>query len=224
MRKAINENPIVQIGLLGVLGVLAAVVFMSSMGGGSAPPAEEATPAETSASTDPAAPTDAAAAADPAAAAPADAVVPADPATPAPETVPGEPAASTPFEAGKGLPAGVVDAHESSDVVVLLVMQNGGVEDEALEREVAGLEGRGDTSVFVTDAKNVSRYSRIAEGVTLDRVPAIIVLHPLESKLAGGEAPPMPDASVAYGYRGPESVVQAVNDALYEGKSGPYSP
>ena len=33
MRKAINENPVVQIGLLGVLGVLVAVVFMSGMGG-----------------------------------------------------------------------------------------------------------------------------------------------------------------------------------------------
>lgn len=212
MRKAINENPLVQIGLLGALGVLAAVVFLSSRGG--APPAEEAAPAESTPSA-------------PAAAAPTDAAAPADPAapvTPAPEALPGAPVAGTPFEAGKGLPAGLVDAYESGDVVVLLVMQSGGVEDEPLERDVESLEGRGDTSVFVTDAKDVSRYSRIAEGVTLDRVPAIIVLHPLENKVAGGDTPPMPEASVAYGYRGEKSVVQAVNDALYDGKTGPYSP
>jgi hypothetical protein len=218
MRKAINENPIVQIGLLGVLGVLAAVVFLSSRGGST--PAEEAAPAESTASPPAAAPTDAAAPADPA----APPVDPAAPVTPAPDALPGEPVAGTPFEAGKGLPAGLVDAYESGDVVVLLVMQSGGVEDEPLERDVQSLEGRGDTSVFVTDAKHVSRYSRIAEGVTLDRVPAIIVLHPLENKVTGGDAPPMPEASVAYGYRGEKSVVQAVNDALYDGKTGPYSP
>src|SRR5688500_4727016 len=109
MRKAINENPMVQIGLIAVLGVLGVVVFMASRCG--APPAEEAAPAESTASADPAAP------ADPAAAAPADAAVPVTPAAPAPEAVPGEPAGTTPFEAGKGLPADVVGAYESGDVV-----------------------------------------------------------------------------------------------------------
>src|SRR5687767_816188 len=118
MRKAINENPIVQIGLVAVLGVLGVVVFMASSGG--APPAEEETPVESTASTDLATP------ADPAAAAPADAA-PAAPTVPAPEAPPG---GSTPFEAGKGLPAAVVDAYESGDVAVLLVMQSGGIEDE----------------------------------------------------------------------------------------------
>ena len=75
-----------------------------------------------------------------------------------------------------------------------------GYEDEPLERDVESLESRGDTSVFVTDAKNVSDYSRIAEGVTLDRVPAIIVLHPLKGKVAEGEELPMPNATVTYGY------------------------
>jgi len=215
MRKAINDNPIVQIGLLGLLGVVAAVVFMSSMGG-DPPPPEETTATESSATAAPAT--------SGASTAPADAAAPTSPSTTAPEAVPGAPAGGTPFEAGKGLPAEVVNAHESGNVVVLLVMQNKGIEDEQLERDVGSLERRGDTSVFVTDAKNVSRYSRIAEGVTLDRVPAIIVLHPFKGKLAGNEAPPMPEASVAYGYRGPESVVQVVNDALYDGDVGPYSP
>ncbi len=214
MREAINNNPIVQIGLLGALGVIVAVVFMSSMGGG--PPAEEAASPESASEATAATPV------------PVDAAtpgVPVAPATSAPEAVPGAPTGVTPFEAGKGLPAAVVNAYESGDVVVLLVMQSGGVEDESLKRDVESLEARGDTSVFVTDAKGVSKYSRIAEGVTLDRVPAIIVLHPLEDKPSGSEASlPMPEASVAYGYRGKESVVQAVNDALYDGGTGAYSP
>ena len=213
MRKAINDNPIVQIGLIGVLGVVAAIVFMSSMGGDPPPPEEDATATESAAS-----------AASATSAAPADAAAPPASATPAPEAVPSTPTGETPFEAGKGLPAEVVNAHESGDVVVLLVMQTKGIEDEPLRQDVASLERRGDTSVFVTDVKRVSRYSRIAEGVTLDRVPAIIVLHPMEGKLADGEAPPMPEASVAYGFRGEESVVQVVNDALYDGENGPYSP
>lgn len=210
MREAINNNPIVQIGLLGVLGVIVVVVFMSGMGGDPPPPEETEASTSTPTSAAPAAPTDAAGLADPTAS--------------APEAAPGIAGGSTPFEAGKGLPAELVNAHESGDVVVLLVMQSGGVEDESLEKDVESLQSRGDTSVFVTDAKHVSRFSRIAEGVSLDRVPAIIVLHPFEGKLAGDEAPPIPEASVAYGYRGEESVVQAVNDALYDGASGPYSP
>ena len=34
----------------------------------------------------------------------------------------------------------------------------------------------------------------------------------------------MPPASVSYGYRGKESVIQAVNDALYKGDSKSYAP
>lgn len=213
MRAAINNNPIVQIGLLGVLGVIVAVVFMSSMGGD--PPVEEEASPESATGAPAATPV------------PVDGAtpgVPVAPAASAPEAAPA-PAGVTPFEAGKGLPAPVVNAYESGDVIVLLVMQSGGVEDESLKRDVEGLESRGGTSVFVTDAKGVSKYSRIAEGVTLDRVPAIIVLHPLEDKASAGKASlPMPEASVAYGYRGEESVVQAVNDALYDGKSRAYSP
>ena len=211
MRNAINNNPIVQIGLLAGLALIVAVVFMSNMGGGSsAPVADSAT-------------------ADPAAAAPATEVAP----TPAPSAaaptnpaaVPSSaPAGGAPFEASKGLPAEVVNRYENGNVVVLLVVQEKGIEDKSLKSDVVKLEAGGDTSVFVTDAKNVAKYSRIAEGVNLDRVPAIIVLHPLDGKLAKSEAAPLPAASVSYGYRGPESVRQTVEDVLYDGKQLAYDP
>jgi hypothetical protein len=53
-----------------------------------------------------------------------------------------------------------------------------------------------------------SRYARITQGVNVDRVPALIVLQP--RKLTKG----VPVATVSYWFRGPESVAQAIDDAL----------
>lgn len=229
MRKAINNNPIVQIGLLGVLGVLVAVVFMSNMGGSSEPPpAEDTTATETAA---------------PAAAAPATAE-PVAPATPAPEAAaPATAAGSSSFEASKGLDARIVEAHESGDVVILLVVKKGGLDDGALlsrtvgpvegtpvgwadvyDSSTPGFEPQGPTTLFVTSNTNIGKFSRVAEGVALDRVPAMIVIEPPKGKPAKGESAPMPEASVTYGYRGPESIRQAVDDILYTGKTDDYAP
>jgi hypothetical protein len=208
MRKAINENPMVQIGLLGALGLIVGVIFMTRMGGGAPAPTEETAATESSVAGAPVTPAE-----------PAPAVTPAPDVAVAPVET-----GSTPFEAGKGLPAELVNAHESGDVVVLLVMQEKGIEDKPLERSVETLEARGDTTLFVTDVKNVAKYSRVAEGVRLDRVPALIVLRPLDGKLDKSEAAPLPEATVLYGFRGKDSVTTAVEDALYEGKQLSYDP
>ena len=73
--------------------------------------------------------------------------------------------------------------------------------------------------MFVVAAKDVSRYSRIAEGVNLDRVPALVVLEP--RRQVEGD---LPGATINYGFRGPESVEQTVLDVLYDGKELPYHP
>jgi len=207
MRKAINTNPMVQIGLLGALGLLVGVIFMSRMGGDTAP-AEDAAATDATSATAP----------EVSATVPSPSTAPTDSSTPPPTA-----AGTTPFEAGKGLPAPVVKAHESGDVVVLLITQDEGLEDAQLRENSESLRGREDTTVFTTEVKNVARYSRIAEGVTLDRVPAIIVVHPIDGKGAA-DAAVMPEATVSYGYRGPESVTTAVEDALYEGKQLSYDP
>jgi hypothetical protein len=210
MRKALNENPLVQIGMLAALGVLVAVVFMTRMGGGGAEseaadePTEAATPAAGTATP---------------AAAPE-----ATPSGAAPALTPASASGAAPFKAGKGLPAPMVDAYEAGDVVVLYLMQQKGVEDQLVERHVELLRSRKDTTVFVSDVKDVSRYSRIAEGVSLNRVPAMVVLQPLRGKLAKGENPPLPAATVSYGFRNNASVKQAVRDALYQGKQVGYDP
>jgi len=139
-----------------------------------------------------------------------------DPATP---TGPGTAAANTGFETGAGLPAGVVRAHESGDVIALLVVNRKATEDRRLEAAVQTLRGRSDTSVFVVAAKDVTEYSRIAEGVDLDRVPALVVVEP-KGQVEGA----LPVASISYGFRGPESVEQAVSDVLYDGRDLGYDP
>jgi hypothetical protein len=66
-------------------------------------------------------------------------------------------------------------------------------------------------ALFVTNAGHISRYSRIAEGVNVDRVPALIVIKP-RSKAQG-----VPVATVSYGFRGADSVAQAIQNAMYKG-------
>jgi len=209
VRRALNDNPIVQVVMLGALGIVVAFLFMTRVmsqeeSGGSAstadatataPPAPEATvPTEVPA-------------------APEAGAVPGTVPAPAPAPAAGE------FEAGAGLPESVVSAHESGDVVVLLVVNRKATEDRRLEAEVNTLSGRSDTTVFVAEAKDVTRYSRIAEGVNLDAVPALVVVEP-KRQVEGA----LPVATVSYGYRGPESVQQAVRDVLYDGKELSFAP
>jgi hypothetical protein len=207
VRQALNENPVAQVVMLGILGIVVAFLFMTRVMGGNDAAAPEAT--------DTASTSTAAGVAPPATPSAPDA------STPAPVAPEAAPVASegVGFEAGEGLPQSVVTAHEHGDVVALLVVNSRGAEDNRLEDEIQTLRGRGDTTVFVAEAKDVARYSRIAEGVNLDRVPALVVIEP--KRLAEGE---LPAASISYGFRGPESVQQAVRDALYQGKELPYHP
>lgn len=212
MRKAVNENPVVQVVVVGFLAIVVGFLLITRVMGGSENNADTA-------STDTAAP--AAAPVAEASAVPADA--PAEPAADAPAEAAagGVPVATGApgFEAGPGLPEDVVKAYDAGDVVVLLISKKDGIEDKRLRDEVEALRSRSDTSVFMTDSREVARYSRIAEGVDLDRVPALVVIRP--KRLTDG---PLPEASVAYGFRKPESVGQAVRDALYKGKELPYHP
>lgn len=207
MREKINSNPVFQVVLVGFLGIVVAFLFMTRvMGGEDAEPA----PATTEATATPAPSAESAAV-------PTDPALPADPAmaAPAPVEVPGD----SGFVAGPGLPKPVVAAYESGDAIVLLVSKADGIEDKRVRAEVTSLRNRPDTSVFMTDSNKVATYSRIAQGVDLDRVPALVVVKP--RSVTG---PGLPEASVAYGFRGPESVAQAVRDALYKGRELPYHP
>lgn len=207
MRKTLNENPVIQVVMIGLLGIVVAFLFMSRV----------MKKDDTATTTDPAA-TSAAAVVDPAV--PAIPGVAVDPAAVAPASaVPPAAGGNAGFSAGTGLPKAVVDAYDSGDVVVLLVTEDQGIEDRSLRADVGALKARPGTAVFTTNAQSIARFSRIASGVSVQRVPALVVIQP--KRLADG---PLPVATVSYGFRGENSVRQAVHDALYTGKQLSYDP
>ena len=220
MRKAINDNPMVQIGVIGLLVVVVGFFLLTQMGKGSSTSSTSSTAASVAPDAS-ATPSDSSATATtpPASTATTPSVSAPSTTAAAPAGSAAAPAAAGEFVAGPGLPRPVVQAYNADKVVVLLVVRRGGIDDDAVKASVERMSGLPDTAVFMTNAGHVSRYSRIASGVDLDRVPALIVLRP--QKLTHGT----PTATVSYGFRGPASVAQAIADALYNGPTNvPYYP
>jgi hypothetical protein len=215
LRKALNDNPVAQIGVLGALAVIVAFLLLTHVAGKSGGSGSAASAGTTSGA--PTTPTIADGDST-AATAPSPAVGTAAPTTD-PSSAPPAGATTGEFVAGPGLPATVVKAYADDKTVVLLVFRHRAVDDAAVRASVERLRGRSDLAVFVTHAAHIARYARITEGVDVNRVPALIVLRPRH--LTDGT----PTASVSYGFRGPDSVEQAIRDALYKGPSDlPYYP
>lgn len=190
MREKLNENPLAQVALLGVLLVVG-VLLLTTMGGGeSEPEAEPET--ETSITTS----------------APA--------ITPAGET-PSTGAAAAPPEFPPP-PRAVTAAFRSGETVVLLVVREGGIDDRIVRADTVALAAIPKVALFVVPVRKIARYAAITEGVGVNRVPALVVLRP--KALSHG----VPTASVSYGYQGAQSVVQAVVDARYKGRTLSYHP
>jgi hypothetical protein len=221
VRSAVNDNPVVQIAVLGVLAVIVAFLLMTKVlhkSSTTAPPTATPATAAAPAVAGSTAPTTPSAAAGTIAPSPtADGTVP--PAT-TPGAAPVAPAAPiAKFVSGRGLPAPVVAAYKDDKTVVLLVVKFRGIDDDALRATVDRLRGRPDLAVFVTYAAHISRYARITAGVDVNRVPALVVLRPRHLTHA------TPTALVSYGFRGPASVDQAIRDAGYKGPTNlPYYP
>jgi hypothetical protein len=218
MRRAINENPVVQAALVGVMVILFAfLLFTRVLNRDSGPAATEpaaTTPAAGAEST-------AGATATPAPETAAPETATAEPAVPEATVSPTSPAGAMPtgeFVPGKGLPRNVVEAYRDNKVVALLVVRERGIEDKPVKSAVETLRGRSDVEVFVTGAKDIARYSQITQGVNVSRVPALVVIRP--KKLNGD----VPEATVSYGFRSRKSVLQAVSDAKYDGRKVPYHP
>jgi hypothetical protein len=219
VRKAINENPQVQIAVIAAMGVaFAFIMFTMVLKKDPAPSSTEdasVTPAATAPAASAGAPV-----ADPAAAGATD---PATPSTPAsPDVTPPPGAAAVPPE-GKldpsaGLPKPVVAAYEDGRAVAILIVDPKSSSDRQLESYEGRLESVDGVTVFVSGVKDLSRYSRIVSGVGLSRTPALVVVKPKSS--SDGE----PLATVSYGFRSPSSAVQALEDALYKGDPATYYP
>jgi hypothetical protein len=226
MRKSLNGNPLVALAIIGVLGLGVGLLLLSSMGSSGSSsttttatdPAATAATAATAAPTTPA-PTDGSTVAPPATTAPT-AVDPATGLPAAPAAVPATPPVTGSFAAGPGLPAPVVTAYKQGDAIALLVVKRNGIDDHAVRAGFRIVTAMPHVTAFQTIAKHVARYARIAEGVDLDRVPALVVVRPKSLTKSGP-----PRATVTYGFNSPAQLVQAVEDGLYRGPENlPYHP
>lgn len=207
MRKTLNDNPVVAVGVVGLLGMVVAFMLLhsiSSRSSGGTSTSTTATAATTATTPGAVASTTATTATTSTSATPAT-VTPATPA--APVATVGE------FKAGPGLPKPVVDAYDSNKVVVIVVLKQNGIEDQDVARATATLRGASNVAFFPTLASNVARFSRVTEGVDLNRVPAIIVIR--SKKTTSGSTP---QASVSYGFKSLEGLAQDVRDATYKGR------
>jgi hypothetical protein len=192
MREKLNENPLAQMAVIGVL-LVAGILMLTTMGGGGGE-SEAGSEPEAEASVTTSAP----------------AITPAG-GTPSTGTPAGPLAVSPP-------PKGVIEAFDSGETIVLLVVREGGIDDRMVRTDTAALAAVPDVALFVVPARRIARYASITEGVGVNRVPALVVLRP--KALSHG----VPTASVSYGYQEGQSVLQAVVDARYQGRMLPYHP
>ncbi len=207
MREKLNESQAAQVALVAVLVVIAIVFFMKSSGGGEEESAEsEAGPTvatvngSTATGATPGEAVEAAVAGleEGAAASGTGAV---------PSSIPAPPP-----------PSEFSSAYDSGETVVLLIVHDGGIDDERTAESAGAIEGMAGTTLIRVPLKQLPRYASITVGLDVNRVPALVVMKP--KKLSHG----VPQATVDYGFQTTESAVQAVRDASYSGPETTYHP
>ncbi len=211
MREAINNNPMVQVALVGFLIVAAGFFFLSSSGGGKGGSSEAGT-TEATVTVAGSGDTGTATGATPGAAVEGAIESATEGVSPVP-ALPPQAAASAPPP-----PPAVVKAFNANQTVAILFVRNGGIDDRLVREAADRLDSEPRVSFFTVPASRIARYAAIAQGVAVDRVPALVVIRP--KKLAGD----IPQASVQHGFQSSASIVQAVVDARYQGRTLDYHP
>jgi hypothetical protein len=210
MREKLNENPLLQVAVVGVLLIGTGFFVLSSMGGGGRKPKPETTQATVGIAGTGA--TGSAMGATPGEA--VEGAIDAATQSAVPASIPpGALAKSAPPP-----PRAVTAAFAADKTLVLLFVRNGGIDDRIVTRTVDRLGSLQKVATFVVPADRIARYAAITEGVDVDRVPALVVVRP--KRLGHRTA----TASVHYGFQSPQSVVQAVVDAGYKGPTVDYHP
>ena len=210
MREKLNSNPMAQAGVVVVLIVAVAFLFITRMGGEESEeaPSTEATVGiagtEVTGTATGGTPGEAVEGAVEnalgAAEASASAVVPA-----------------VALEAPP-LPAPVQAAYDADKTVALLFVHDEGIDDHLVKRAVPQLEGVPNTAVFVVPVAQIADYAAATLATEVQRVPALVVMRP--RSLSGG----VPQATVSYGFQDPQTLVQQVRDASYNGPTTTYHP
>lgn len=161
MRQKLNENPVAQIALVGVLALVAGYFVLSGMGGG-----EESGEGEAGAPTSAVTGEAEGLATEAAMTAPAAVAAPGD----------------------RSLPTPVEQAYESGKTVVVLVVRDGGIDDRLVRKATNSLRGDASVALFVVEARGIARYTPIVGPLGVESAPALIVVRPKRFN-AGGPAP-----------------------------------
>ncbi len=186
MREKLNENPVAQIALIGVLVLVAGIFLMKSMGGGESSEGEAEAPA------------------------------PAETATGGSleEATPASAAASVIAPTSRPLPDEVEAAYERGDTIALLIFRPGGIDDKLLTDAIGEVEKMPGVALFTAPAGEIADYAPITGPLGVNQAPALIVVSP--RSINGGEAAPatvtygfqsvedLRQAVIDAGYEGPE--------------------
>jgi hypothetical protein len=208
VRDALNNNPIAQVGAVLVLVALAAFMFLKPGGGGEE---ESAAAGPTVASVNGVTATGAT---------PGEAVESAVEGaleTGAVASAAGTSAMPTSVPAPPP-PRELTAAYDADKTVVLLVVHDGGIDDRLTAAAATVLTAMPEVALIPVPVRQLSRYAAVTVGLDLNRVPAVVVMKP--KRLSGG----IPQATVDYGFQTPETLVQAVRDASYNGPEATYHP
>lgn len=153
MREKLNENPLAQMAVIGVLLLAAGFFVMSSMGGKKSSEESEAGLAATTVS---------------------------ESATEAPASLSSALAkvSQASASAARPLPGPVNAAWHANKTVVLLFVRSGGIDDALVAGATARLAALPGVAAFIVPASEIARYAAVTEGVGVNRVPALVVVRP----------------------------------------------
>jgi len=199
MREKLNENPVAQIAVIGVLVLITGIFLMKSLGGGEASEGEaEAPTAPVETGTEG---TEAA------------------PGASLEEAAPAANASSVSAPTARPLPDDIEAAYARGDTIVLLIYRPGGIEDRRVAGAASVLGQMPGVTLFTAPAGEISRYAPITGPLGVNQTPALIVVSP--RRVSGGQAAA---ATVTYGFQGADELRQAVIDAGYRGPELTYAP
>jgi hypothetical protein len=183
VREKLNESKAAQVGLVAVLAVLVAVLFLGKGGGSSSSGGEAELTVE-----------------------PSEAL-----AVSTAPTGMGELPASLP-DAGP-LPRRFTTAYDANQTVALLVVHDGGIDDKYTTLALKAVAAVEDVAVIVVPAKQISRYASVTVGLDISQLPALIVMRPKSLSHGvpqaivayGYQTPQSVDQTIVdASYRGPE--------------------
>lgn len=206
MREKLNESQAAQVGLVAVLVLIAIVFFLKSSGGEEESAESEAGPTvatvngETATGATPGEAVEAAVAG----------LEEGGVATGTGEVPTSVPAPPPPRE--------FTSAYDSGQIVALLVVHDGGIDDKLTSETSGAIEGMANTTLIRVPLQQLPRYASVTVGLDVNRVPALVVMRP--KKLSHG----VPQATVDYGFQTSQTAVQAVRDASYSGPEATYHP